>query len=171
MPYKIKLFLFLLTGHVAVILAMAAQAATLDGKACDGLRQQRQELVKAGMGKTLEKGAQWASQNLDERQLGEVGTFLQLMEQIRFRCKGSKRDKKSKFGLAGNVPLPVRNSRRVKKAKADFEAAAIAKKAALDKAVSDGGNSETKAVISAITKNAGSKTDGAGGAMRKSIEN
>jgi len=129
------------------------------------LRQQRKELASKGVGQTLEKGAQWAAENLNEGQLGEVGDFLQLMEKIRFQCKGSKKDTQSKYGLQGNVPLPVRNSRRVKKARATAGSGLAAQKA-----MAEGANLESKAVISAITRNADDKSGRVRSQMRKSIE-
>ncbi len=171
MPYRMKLFLLLITVHLMalpvmdVMAGMGAMAGTLDQKECDALRQQRQQLASKGVGQTLEKGAQWAAENLDERQLGEVGDFLQLMEKIRFQCKGSKKDAQSKYGLQGNVPLPVRNSRRVKKARAATSSGLVVKKE-----MAGDTNLETKAVLSAITKNADDKSGKVRNQMRESIE-
>jgi len=161
-----KLFSLLLIAHLMALSTGTMQARTLTGQECEALRQQRKELVSKGVGRFLEKGAQWAVQNLDEPQLGEVGDFLQLMEKIRFRCKGSKLDKKNKFGLHANVPLPVRNSRRVKKAKEAVKEDIVAKRNGIDSA-----SVESKAVLSAITKNKDNKAGGAAGQMRKSIQN
>ncbi|MCF6198803.1 MAG: hypothetical protein L3J67_05305 [Hyphomicrobiaceae bacterium] len=167
-----KLFSLLLTAHLMALSMGMAQAGTLAGQECEALREQRKELASKGVGRSLEKGAQWAAQNLDESQLIEVGDFLQLMEKIRFRCKGTKRDKKSKFSLLGNVPLPVRNSRRVQKAKEAAKQDIVAKQNRVAKKNGiDGATVETKAVISAITKNADNKAGGAAGQMRKSIQN
>ena len=96
------------------VVVPSARAEMLAPETCNALREQRREFVSRGVGDRLKKGAEWASLNLDQEQIGEVAAFLQIIEKIRFRCPASKADAKSRFGLLGNIPLPVRNSRRVK---------------------------------------------------------
>ena len=155
--------LVLMQGGVAaglVFFVGSASATRLDAEACEALRGQRAKMVHAGVGQTLDKEAQWAAQHLDDKQLAEVATFLHVMEQIRFRCAEAKQDAKSKFGLQGNVPLPVRNMRRLPKMKS-------AQNNSLEN--SDKVNKEqNKAVISAITGEGVHKTKGS---LRSAIAN
>ncbi len=101
--------LLLLTGPTAQL----ALAAPLSSEQCTGLRQLRHELETRGVGTKVTKGAKWAADNLSAEQLSEVGAFLKLGEEIRFRCGRSTIDKKKQTALHANIPLPVRNSRRL----------------------------------------------------------
>ena len=90
------------------------EAKPLSSEECALLREQKQQFEAKGMAKTISRGAKWASENLDAQKISEVGEFLSVVEKISFRCNSvAKKKKKSKTGGLGNVPLPVRNSRRV----------------------------------------------------------
>lgn len=130
---------------LAAPLATSARAEPLTKEECAALRQQRQELETKGVGAYVNKGAKWASANLNAGQISEVGSFLKVLENIRFRCGNSLVDAKSKFGLHRAVPLPVRNSRRLNRIKAEKNK----EKASL--AISEKMAPETKSVISAVT--------------------
>ena len=123
-------------------------AAPLTQEQCVGLRQLKQELKTRGLEKTLAKGAKWAADNLNAAQLSEVGAFLKLGEEIRFRCSKSAPDKKKSRALV-RVRPPVRNPRRVRQKKAE---------------TSQKISPEVRSVLSAVTGNkkkstANSKSD------------
>jgi hypothetical protein len=148
-----KINVFLIAGglfYLSAPMLSSTQAEALTSQECGVLRAQKLDLETKGLGKTLSKGAIWASSNLDDEQIKEVGVFLELMEKIRFRCGTAKTNVKSKnkrgAGLHANIPLPVRNSRRLKKNIADKKAAKEAR------VIMDGMARETKAVLSAVTK-------------------
>ncbi len=138
--------LLLLTGPMTQL----ALAAPLTSEQCTGLRQLRHELETRGVEAKITKGAKWAAENLNAEQLSEVGAFLKLGEEIRFRCGRSTIGKKKQSALHVNIPLPVRNSRRLlkEKTKKNKQAASGAMRP-----VNSGGkiSPEEKSVLSAVT--------------------
>lgn len=163
---------FLLLAGLFVLTAPSlptAFAAPHTKEECGALRAQRQDLEHKGLGQTVLKGAKWASENLNAEEIGEVGVFLSLLENIRFRCGKTVKDAKSKFGLQNTVPLPARNPRRAQKK------AAEAKKSLVTVESTGKMPTETKAVISAVTdgnesKASGASKNGAVPSMRKALE-
>ncbi len=127
-----------------------ASAAPFTPEQCTGLRQLRQELEGRGVGATVTKGAKWAAENLNAAQLGEVGAFLKLGEEIRFRCGKSTIGKQKQPALNVNIPLPARNSRRVRKDKAD-KAKRASTAAAASAKIGPEMSPEEKSVLSAST--------------------
>ena len=146
-PYAFFLLagLLLLTGPTTQL----ALAAPLTPEQCTGLRQLRHELESRGVGTKVVKGAKWAAENLNAEQLSEVGAFLKLGEEIRFRCGKSTIGKKKASALHVNIPLPVRNSRRLLKQKAEKAKQAAAALASVK--TGDQMSPEEKSVISAVT--------------------
>ncbi|MCP4935924.1 MAG: hypothetical protein GY927_17365 [bacterium] len=147
--------LLLLTGPMTQL----ALSAPFTSEQCTGLRQLRHELETRGVGTKVAKGAQWAAENLNAEQLSEIGAFLKLGEEIRFRCGKSTIGKKRQSALHVNIPLPVRNSRRLLKEKAEKtkqEASVTPQPVSNNEAMSP----EEKSVLSAVTdekkENAGS---------------
>ncbi len=162
--------LFLATLH-----DLPAWAGKLGAEECSALREQRKELEQKGVGKNLLKGAEWAAVNLNAGQIRDVGTFLQILEKIKFRCDKSPADAKSRFGLLANIPLPVRNSLRMKQRREAEKAAD------LPSSNGTGLSKETKSVLTAVTKKdapsgkkAGRAENGPSGAakdtMRKALD-
>jgi hypothetical protein len=72
-----------------VILALApfaAAASPLDDQACLRLRTERQALTVLGIDKHVEKGAGWAKERLTVADLDLVKRYLDVFEQLKFRC-------------------------------------------------------------------------------------
>jgi hypothetical protein len=72
----------------AAVLALAqARAAPLDADACAKLRGEHSQLELAGVEKELEKGPEWAKANLAADKLDRIRRFIDLEEQLLFRCR------------------------------------------------------------------------------------
>ena len=148
-PYAFFLLagLLLLTGPMTQLVL----AAPLTPEQCTGLRQLRHELESRGVGTKVAKGAKWAAENLNAEQLSEVGAFLKLGEEIRFRCGKSTIGKKKASALHVNIPLPARNSRRLLKEKAE-KAKQAASSTVQPASSGEEISPEEKSLLSAVTK-------------------
>jgi hypothetical protein len=74
----------------SAILALAslnASANPLDEQSCQRLRTERQALTVLGIDKHVEKGASWAKERLTVADLNLVKRYLDVYEQIKFRCE------------------------------------------------------------------------------------
>ena len=97
----------------------AASANPLDDQACQRLRTERQALTVLGIDKHVEKGAEWAKARLTVADLNLVKRYLDVFEQIKFRCdkivalaEPEEKDEDDDDGNAGAAlpPLPERKS-------------------------------------------------------------
>lgn len=66
--------------------APAALATPLDKGACDTLKIERDMLSEKGVATDMERGPEWAKINLPNERLGEIARFIELDEQLMFRC-------------------------------------------------------------------------------------
>jgi hypothetical protein len=66
---------------------MAALATPLDADACNKLQTERQSLNVLGVDKYIAKGADWAKANLNAADLNLVKRYLDVYEQLKFRCE------------------------------------------------------------------------------------
>jgi hypothetical protein len=100
---------------------MAASANPLDEEACQRLRTERQALTVLGIDKHFEKGALWAKERLTVADLNLVKRYLDVYEQIKFRCekivalvepeeKDEDDDDDKGAGAAGSPPMPERKA-------------------------------------------------------------
>ena len=64
-----------------------ALAAALDADACKKLQTERQALTVLGVDKYFEKGPVWAKANLTAADLNLVKRYLDVYEQLKFRCE------------------------------------------------------------------------------------
>jgi hypothetical protein len=71
----------------AIALCPALEAAPLDKNACARLSQDLQDLKSLDVDKLMEKGPNWAAANLSASDLGLVRDYIDLDEQIKFRCQ------------------------------------------------------------------------------------
>lgn len=76
---------------MVVIACIAAGPATparaeLSIEYCRELLKQKRALAEQGTEQHLNRGPEWARENLTPRQIGQVGLFIALQEQIRFQC-------------------------------------------------------------------------------------
>lgn len=72
---------------VLLLTPLAASANPLDDQACQRLRTERQALTVLGIDKHVEKGAGWAKERLTVADLHLVKRYLDVFEQIKFRCE------------------------------------------------------------------------------------
>ena len=70
----------------ALVLCPALKAAPLDKNACAKLSQDLQNLKALNVDKLMEKGPSWAAANLSASDLGLVRQYIDLDEQMKFRC-------------------------------------------------------------------------------------
>lgn len=61
-------------------------AEPLAKEACEALRIEHAGFETAGVAETLKKGAAWGKANLSAAKLKEVGRYIELQEQLLFRC-------------------------------------------------------------------------------------
>jgi hypothetical protein len=76
----------------ATLAALAAalsevRAAPLDAEACARLKVEQGQLEDAGVEKDMAKGAEWAKSNLGLEKLQRVQRFIEIEEQLLFRCR------------------------------------------------------------------------------------
>lgn len=71
---------------ILLLAPFAASANTLDDQACQRLRTERQALTVLGIDKHVEKGAGWAKERLTVADLNLVKRYLDVFEQLKFRC-------------------------------------------------------------------------------------
>jgi len=98
----------------------AASANPLDEQACQRLKTERQALTVLGIDKHIEKGAAWAKERLTVADLNLVKRYLDVFEQIKFRCEKivalvepeEKDDDDDDSAAAGGAspPVPERKS-------------------------------------------------------------
>lgn len=69
------------------VLTGPAAADPLDAESCKKLQTERQGLAAQGVEKNLEKGADWAKANLKVADIVLVKRYLDLYEQLKFRCE------------------------------------------------------------------------------------
>lgn len=70
----------------AMLAAAPAFPAPLDKDACTNLSQEMQNLKALDVDKLMEKGPEWAISNLSQTDLNLVRRYIDVDEQIKFRC-------------------------------------------------------------------------------------
>ncbi len=86
MPTKTRV----LTAIVIVTAWQSAQALPLDPAACETVRVEKSELDAAGVGVDVQRGPDWGKSNLDEAGFKKVARWIELEEQLKFRCPQPK---------------------------------------------------------------------------------
>lgn len=91
---------------VAAVLAGATPslAERLDKPACDALKSEEEGLVQAGIKADMEKGPEWAKANLGAERLTQIARYIELGEQIAFRCREIKAPAPSKTAKPAGKP-------------------------------------------------------------------
>jgi hypothetical protein len=110
---------------VLLIGPSAASADPLDDAACQRLRSERQALTLLGIDKQVEKGADWAKASLTVADLNLVKRYLDVSEQLKFRCdkivavaEPEEKDDDDDDDDAASPPLPERKAVQPAKAPA-----------------------------------------------------
>lgn len=75
-----------LVGAALLALAGPAAAEPLAKEACDGLKAEQDALVAAGIKDDLARGPAWGRTNLKPDRLVQVARYIDLEEQLLFRC-------------------------------------------------------------------------------------
>ena len=71
---------------VAVVGAASVGAEPLGKEACEALVAEQQVLIAAGIKADFAMGAEWGKANLQGDRLKQVGRYIDLEEQLSFRC-------------------------------------------------------------------------------------
>lgn len=69
-------------------LSVAVMATPLDRVACAALKEEHDTLVDPNMAADVEKGADWAKENLGQLRLQKIERLFAVEEQLAFRCRG-----------------------------------------------------------------------------------
>lgn len=103
-------FLALTVAMMAALLAPmpTAHAERLDWKACEALKSERAALEGKGVRGQMERGPEWAATNLSAAKLVTIRRYIEVDEQLKFRCHGVQRTVKYKGRNVAVPPLPVR---------------------------------------------------------------
>lgn len=83
----------LLIAGAAPLIVPAARAEPLDKQSCANLQNQRKQLFNADMQAALDQGPDWVKKHLTDEAIERVRHFLDVEEQIQFRCRGGGVDK------------------------------------------------------------------------------
>lgn len=73
---------------LAMILSEPLAAARLDDKTCADLRKSLAEIKTDESVKAMQKGFEWVRDNIQGEKLRPIQKFIELNEQIKFRCTG-----------------------------------------------------------------------------------
>lgn len=76
----------ILAPAILLLASFTASAGPLEDLACQRLRTERQALTVLGIDKHVEKGAGWAKERLTVADLNLVKRYLDVFEQLKFRC-------------------------------------------------------------------------------------
>ncbi len=107
--------------------AEEAHATPLGLDACNKLQTERQALTVLGVDKYFEKGPEWAKTNLGVADLNLVKRYLEVYEQLKFRCEklvaiveppdlpDDQDDEEASASSEHAPPLPERRSEEVGK--------------------------------------------------------
>jgi len=98
--------LALLVAVMVPVWGPIAAAEPLDKESCSKLQVERKQLLNADMKAALERGPDWVKNNLTEEAIGRVRHFIEVEEQIQFRCRGGGVAKP--VVKADEMPLPDR---------------------------------------------------------------
>ena len=102
-----------------------ASASPLDSDSCARLRAERESLLGLGLEENIAKGAEWAKTHLTPADLNLVKRYLEVYEQLKFRCESvvafleeDEPDEEEEAAGGLGPPLPERNLARLKRAAA-----------------------------------------------------
>src|SRR5262245_14041965 len=82
-----RLPLCLIALLAAVAALTQARAAPLDSETCAKLESEQSQLVSAGIEKEMAKGPAWGEADLAPGKVEQVHRFIELQEQLLFRCR------------------------------------------------------------------------------------
>ena len=129
MSLRLNALAVLIAGATPLI-GLGAVAEPLDRESCATLQNERKQLFNADMQAALDQGPDWVKKHLTDEAIERVRRFLDVEQQIQFRCRGGGVDKavakptnaKATDGTtadAASVPLPDRKPTPPSKADAN----------------------------------------------------
>ena len=115
---EMKSFGLILGGIVLCLCSAPAIGRPLDADTCEKLKKQSAVLIRLGAEKNLLKGPDWASDNLDSVGMDRVRLYIEIQEDILFRCPEPKKEKKAKKVKKSTTKAQIRKKKAVKPKKA-----------------------------------------------------
>ena len=112
---------FVLASLLAVCVAIApgmqtASAAPLDEESCQRLRTEKEALTVLGIDKYFEHGSDWVKANLTAADFNLVKRYVNVFEQLKFRCPVEPVKNATIKAYSGPVPpLPERSPKRIER--------------------------------------------------------
>lgn len=73
---------------VALVVPAVAWGAALDADSCAKLKSEQEAMEKAGLKETVSRGPEWAKANLPSEKFNEIKRWIEVDEQLLFRCPG-----------------------------------------------------------------------------------
>jgi hypothetical protein len=110
-------FLAVLGAGMAVASGLSAEP--LEKEACERLQSEKQTLIVLGVDKEFSKGPEWAKANLAQSELNLLKRYIDLEEQLKFRCglamvtlqiPDDPEDGADDESAESSVPMPERRS-------------------------------------------------------------
>jgi hypothetical protein len=110
---------FLAVLGAGMAMASGLSAEPLDKEACERLQSEKQTLVVLGVDKEFSKGPEWAKANLAQSELNLLKRYIDLEEQLKFRCglamvtlqiPDDPEDADDDDAAESSVPMPERRS-------------------------------------------------------------
>lgn len=93
-----------------------ASAAPLDEESCQRLRTEKEALSVLGIDKYFEHGAEWVKTNLTAADYNLVKRYVNVFEQLKFRCRTEAVKNVAAKSYKGPVPpMPVRSPKRIER--------------------------------------------------------
>jgi len=92
MSLRLNVLAVLIAG-AAPLIGPGALAEPLDRESCAGLQSERKQLFNADMQAALDQGPDWVKKHLTDEAIERVRRFLDVEQQIQFRCRGGGVDK------------------------------------------------------------------------------
>ena len=119
-------------GAILLLAPAAVSVNPLDEPACQRLRTEQQALTVLGIDKHVEKGAGWAKERLTVADLNLVKRYLDVFEQIKFRCdkivamaEPEEKDEDDDDAAAGGAAPPMPERKGVQPVKSSAEPAVV----------------------------------------------
>jgi len=100
--------MLLLAAVASQLCVGCGSAEPLDKESCSSLQAKRGQLLTKEMQAALDRGPDWVKTHLNETEIDRVRQFLNIEEQIEFRCRGGGIAKAKEAPPPDEVPLPDR---------------------------------------------------------------
>lgn len=93
-----------------------ASASPLDEESCQRLRTEKEALSVLGIDTYFERGAEWVKTNLTAADYNLVKRYVNVFEQLKFRCPAEPvKSAKARVYKGPVPPMPVRSPKRIER--------------------------------------------------------